>query len=240
MIVIPLLSSMMNNISTIQEFTNEVSSIQKISINYYLTLQAFILLNNTEQAIENNYVDDYPSSFYDSLKTIQNYMKENDDLNLIEDYLNSLYGDELCKNLYLSDSESQMLIDICESIDILKSSWTNALSHIIRSIRNVFYNYVNSDQTEETIAKYFHDEDMQKLNIICFCFVKQLMDYIKDTNGIIIYQNAINDFVTYTIIMSVALIILEVGNFIVITGRIVKRLKTTYDNFRLIEKFFIS
>ena len=66
------------------------------------------------------------------------------------------------------------------------------------------------------------------------------MDYIKDTNGIIIYQNAINDFVTYTIIMSVALIILEVGNFIVITGRIVKRLKTTYDNFRLIEKFFIS
>ena len=93
-------------------------------------------------------------------------MKENNDLSLIEDYLNSLYGDELCKNLYLSDSESQMLIDICESIDILKSSWTNALSHIIRSIRNVFYNYVNSDQTEETIAKYLHDEDMQKLNII--------------------------------------------------------------------------
>ena len=239
-IVIPLLSSMMNNILIIQKFTAEVASIQKISINYFLTLQSYILLNQTQKAIESNYVDEYPSSFYDSLKTIQNYMKSNNDLTLIENYLNSLYGDELCENLYLKNSEFQMLIYICNSLDILRSSWTNVLSHIIRTIRNVFYNFANSERDIPAIQKYFHDQDMQKLNIICFCFVQKLMEYIKDTNGILIYEKAINDFVMYTIIMSVALIVLEVGNFIVITGKIVKTLKITHENFKLIEKFFLS
>ena len=133
-----------------------------------------------------------------------------------------------------------MLIYICNSLDILRSSWTNVLSHIIRTIRNVFYNFANSERDIPAIQKYFHDQDMQKLNIICFCFVQKLMEYIKDTNGILIYEKAINDFVMYTIIMSVALIVLEVGNFIVITGKIVKTLKITHENFKLIEKFFLS
>ena len=122
----------------------------------------------------------------------------------------------------------------------LRSSWTNALSYIIRTIRNIFYNFVNSDRDKDAIQKYFHDTDMQRLNIICFCFVQQLMEYIKDTNGIIIFEKAINKFVTATIVMSVELILLEVGNFIVITGKIVKTLKITHENFKLIEKFFFK
>ena len=167
-------------------------------------------------------------------------MKKNNDLTPIELFLNSLTGDELCGNLYLHDSNYQMLIYICESLDILRSSWTNALSYIIRTIRNIFYNFVNSDRDKDAIQKYFHDTDMQRLNIICFCFVQQLMEYIKDTNGIIIFEKAINKFVTATIVMSVVLILLEVGNFIVITGKIVKTLKITHENFKLIEKFFLS
>ena len=99
---------------------------------------------------------------------------------------------------------------------------------------------MNSNSDKDAIQKYFHDTDMRRLNIICFCFVQQLMEYIKDTNGIIIFEKAINTFVTATIVMSVVLILLEVGNFIVITGKIVKTLKITHENFKLIEKFCLS
>jgi hypothetical protein len=79
---------------------------------------------------------------------------------------------------------------------------------------------------------------MQELNIITFTLVQEMMDYVKDIKGMVTYENAINNFVAYVIVMAIALILLEVGNFIVITMKIVKKLKTTYNNFTLIEKFF--
>ena len=238
-IVIPLLSMMMENILVIQQFTREATNLQRVAINYYLTLEIFILFNKTEDAINSGYVDDYPSTFYESLKTIQNYMTINDDLKPIEEYLNSLYGDELCANAFINNPDDNM-IKMCFGIDIQHSSWTNVLSHVIRTIRNLFYNFDNSNRTLSDIDYYFHCEEMQEINIISFTLVQEMIDYIKDINGMIIYEKAINHFVINVILMSVSLILLEVSNFIIITMKIVKKLKNTFSNFQLIEKFFLS
>ena len=238
-IVIPLLSMMMENILVIQQFTREATNLQRVAINYYLTLEIFILFNKTEDAINSGYVDDYPSTFYESLKTIQNYMTINDDLTPIEEYLNSLYGDELCANAFINNPDDNM-IKMCFGIDIQHSSWTNVLSHVIRTIRNLFYNFDNSNRTLSDIDYYFHCEEMQEINIISFTLVQEMIDYIKDINGMIIYEKAINHFVINVILMSVSLILLEVSNFIIITMKIVKKLKNTFSNFQLIEKFFLS
>jgi hypothetical protein len=164
-------------------------------------------------------------------------MKINDDLTPIELYLNSLSGDKLCENAFVNNPDNNM-INMCRGIIIQSSSWTNVLSHVIRTIRNLFYNFDSSPRALSDIEYYFHCKEMQELNIITFTLVQEMMDYVKDIKGMVTYENAINNFVAYVIVMAIALILLEVGNFIIITMKIVKKLKTTYNNFTLIEKFF--
>ena len=236
-IVLPIISDLMSNILVIQLFTKEVTSVQRVALNYYLTLEIYILLNTTDEVINSGYVENYPSTFYESLKIIQNYMKINDDLTPIELYLNSLSGDKLCENAFVNNPDNNM-INMCRGIIIQSSSWTNVLSHVIRTIRNLFYNFDSSPRALSDIEYYFHCKEMQELNIITFTLVQEMMDYVKDVKGMVTYENAINNFVAYVIVMAIALILLEVGNFIVITMKIVKKLKTTYNNFTLIEKFF--
>ena len=238
-IVLPLLYKSMDNISMIQSFTKQIEDIQRVSFNYLITIQIYILTNKTDNVIESGFIDKYPS-FYESIKIIQKFVESNKDLEKIGNYLNRLYGDELCKNTFEGSLYNIQKILVCESININKSSWTNILSHVIRNARNIFYNFHNSNRTLEDIGKYSHHIDVQELNLILFSFVNELCEYVKDRNGMVIFQQSIDTFVKHTIIMLIALIILEVINFIIITIKILRRLKLTLNEFKLIEKFFVG
>ena len=222
----------------IQSFTKEIAEIQRISYNYLITIQIYILTNTTDVAVQNGFVDNYPSTFYDNIKVIEKYIKTNKEFIVIEEYLDSLYGDDLCRKVYQDNKEYIQKIRICESLNINKSSWTNILSHLIRTARNVFYNFHRSKRTIEDIGNYFHHKDFQELNLILFSFINEMCEFTNDKNGMIIFQKSIDSFVSNTFTMSIVLILLEVMNFIIITVKILKRLKLTLHEFKLMEKFF--
>jgi hypothetical protein len=238
-IVLPMIFTMMDNFKIIQLFTREITSAQRVSLNYYIILEIYILFNQTKDAMESGYVNNYPSSFYSNLDSIQNYIITSKELSSIKQYLDSLNGENLCENTYINN-KIQNKINMCKGITIHSTSWTNLLSHNIRTIRNLFYNFNNSPRSEKDIEYYLHCEEMQELNLIAFAFVQEMMNYLKDVNGMVIYEKAINNFVMKIIIMFVALILLEVGKFIFITFNVIKRMKTTFTNFKLIEKFMSS
>jgi hypothetical protein len=236
--VLPLLYVFMTNINIIQSFTKEIAEIQRISYNYLITIQIYILTNTTDVAVQSGFVDNYPSTFYDNIKVIEKYIKTNKEFIVIEEYLDSLYGDNLCSKVYQDNKEYIQKIRICESLNINKSSWTNILSHLIRTARNVFYNFHRSKRTIEDIGNYFHHKDFQESNLILFSFINEMCEFANDKNGMIIFQKSIDSFVSNTFTMSIVLILLEVMNFIIITVKILKRLKLTLHEFKLMEKFF--
>jgi hypothetical protein len=230
----PLIISLINlNETKLFQILN-INQFQTLILNYYFIIKYSILFNNSN--IYENYTKiENVHNIYLYFSYIMTTLSNNyiNVYNKINDY-------SLCEINNLSNDYEIMLKDICKFIPKLNTHLNIIVSGITKHLTEIYIEFLDTQRNFIDIQKYYHHKEIQNINYYFIISCINTMNYISNTYFIPDFLSKINYLTYFLILIYILMLFVEILNYYQTNYLLLKKLTKSYNNYEIIEKFFIE
>ncbi len=239
-IIFLIIENGFGNINISSQYIKEIVILERLSVNYLVSLKLAIAFNDTITPIQTNEFIDNPKNLYMSFIKIDNIIANYGNMRVVKDYMSKLKDENLCavvltKDLLITNST---IIDnicaFCKTNMIFSSNDKILISFFVQNMRNLYISFVTSNKSESSIGKIYNSELSQLINFIFLFFIRPFIRTTKDDFGFTIYLNDLNKMVTNCFILFGIVSLIDIVNFLVMKKNIANRISGMFENLKKI------
>lgn len=226
------------NIYISSEYIKEIVTLERLSINYLVSLKLAIAFNDTETPIKSNEFIDDPKNLYISFNKIDNLITNYKNMKTIKDYMDQLKDKNLCAVVLKNDvsiTNTTVIENICAFCNtnmIFSSNDKIIISFFIQNMRNLYVSYITSNKSGISIGKIYNSEISQLVNYVFLFFIRPFIRTTKDDLGFSIYLYDLSQMVNNSFILFGVISLMDFVNFLLMKRNIANRISDMFENLK--------
>jgi hypothetical protein len=206
----------------------------------------YTLYNRTKTPDNSECVTNLLSDYTESTAALETISSNNKRFNRISEIEKDLEGEYLCSEFYNSYENSwttylngknpnylNELINICESISILKSNPNTIFSKLIYSSRRL-YNYYSDGKFDIDKRREILDKEFINIDLTMIIFVYPYFEYLCDNVILGLNKSIVNAYYIFMIIIFVINIIINIFMMLFIWIKIYHQIIRSVENIQLV------
>jgi len=239
-IIFSIIQKGFGSIGISAEYIKEIVILERLSVNYLVSLKLAIAFNDTNTPfLTNEFVDD-PKNLYISFNKIDNLINNYYNMKDIKDYMIQLKDKNLCSVVLKNDlsiMNSTIIENICAFCNtnmIFSSNDKVIISFFVQNMRNLYVSFVASNKSGDSIGKIYNSEVSQLINYIFLFFIRPFIRTTKDDLGFAIYLNDLNKMVYNSFILFGVISLIDMVNFLSMKKNIANKISEMFENMKKI------
>ena len=236
----PIIINFFNRINFKRKETETIQDLQEIILGYYLQIRLGIFVNDT--SLEKN-IDVFgyaTNALFTNFTEIKKLLtKEN--LKSINEYMEMVNsnGYEGCENIIENDKFYYSLVAICSIEPLLQTKVETMISGYVNQLRSEFLSFNKSERSQYDTILTFHSQTFQFNNLLFLIYFKNYFQDLAYNYILLELQNNINGLLHFLIIVFIIMVITEIIYYIGSNIFVLRKIASTLNDFKVLEKFFI-
>ena len=236
----PIIINFFNRINFKRKETETIQDLQEIILGYYLQIRLWIFLN--DNYLEKN-IDVFgyeTNALFTNFTEIKKLLtKEN--LKSINEYMEMVNsnGYEGCENIIENDKFYYSLVAICSIEPLLQTKVETMISGYVNQLRSEFLSFNKSERSQYDTILTFHSQTFQFNNLLFLIYFKNYFQDLAYNYILLELQNNINGLLHFLIIVFIIMVITEIIYYIGSNIFVLRKIASTLNDFKVLEKFFI-
>ena len=237
---LPIIIMFFNKIYLKRKETESVQDLQEIILGYYLDLRISIYINNTELQEQIKLFKDTTNYLFDNYTETKRLLtKEN--ITKTINFMDSINanGYEGCEILLAKDKYYYSVIKICSVEPLLQTKVETMINGFVNQIRSDFLSFNQTSRMDYFIIYYFHSITFQFNNLLLIIYLNNYLQDLEYRYILPELQKNINGLTDFLVIIFVIMVITEILYYIGSNIFILRKISSSLNDYKIIEKFFI-